>query len=332
VVHYTGVPGPAGNSDLGTYGWVPTHDGVVVTSEPDGTPTWLPVNDHPSDKATYTFRITVPNDLQVVANGEPDAPVSDGESTTYVWHERMPMASYLATIAIGHFKIRKGFTNGIPVITAVDSKFQSDAARLYDTTAAAVTWETSLFGPYPFSTAGGIIDDAHLDYALETQERPVYAGFMPDDVFIVHELAHQWFGDSVSLTTWKDIWLNEGFATYAEWLWHERSGEDSAHKIFKRYYEQPSNSPIFNPPPVRTGRQQLFSFSVYIRGAMCLQALRDRVGSDTFFKILRTWAADHQYGNATTAQFEALAEQLSQQRLDGLFNAWLNGRGKPRHW
>ncbi len=332
VVHYAGRPGPIGNPDLGTYGWVPSRDGAIVVSEPDGAPTWIPVDDHPSDKATYTFRVTVPKGLQVVANGEPDPPVSQGATTTYTWHERLPMASYLATIGIGHFLIRRGMAGTIPVITAVDPRFAKAAGHLYDTTAKAITWESTLFGPYPFRTAGGIIDDPRLDYALETQERPVYGGFSPDDDFIVHELAHQWFGDSVSLKSWADIWLNEGFATYAEWLWHERTGKDSAKKTFKRYYRQPATSPIFNPPPGRPGRSQMFSFSVYIRGAMCLEALRERVGTAAFFKIIRAWAAQHEYGNATAAQFEALAEQLSHKKLGGLFDAWLNTKNKPKHW
>jgi aminopeptidase N len=332
TVRYAGVPHPVGNPDLGTYGWVPTRDGAVVLSEPDGASTWLPVNDHPSDKATYTFRVTVPSDLQVMANGTPDEPVTSGGLTTYVWHERAPMASYLATIAIGHFQVRRGMAGRIPVITAVDPQYGRAADHLYRTTVAVLKWEASKFGPYPFDSAGGIIDDPRLGYALETQERPVFAGFAPDDDFVVHELAHQWYGDSVSVSTWQDIWLNEGFATYAEWLWHERKGRDSAKKTFARYYRQPANSPIFYPPPARPGNGQLFSFSVYIRGAMCLQALRDRVGTSTFFRILRAWAAQHRYGNATTEQFEALAEQISQRRLGHLFDVWLNGRGKPKSW
>jgi len=337
AVHYAGRPSPIGNPDLGTYGWVASRDGAVVVSEPDGAPTWIPVNDHPSDKATYTFAVTVPKDLQVLANGVPDTPATHGPDTTYTWHERMPMASYLASIAIGRFQVRKGTValpggRRIPVITAVDPAFKKAAAKLYTTTVKAIAWESTLFGPYPFSTVGGIVDDPRLDYALETQERPVYGGFAPDDDFIVHELAHQWFGDSVSLRTWGDIWLNEGFATYAEWLWHERTGKDSAKKAFQRYYRQPATSPIFNPPPGRPGKDELFGFSIYIRGAMCLQALRDRVGSPTFFKILRAWAAQHRYGNATTAQFEALAQQMSHKKLAGLFDAWLNTKNKPKRW
>lgn len=332
VVRYAGVPRPLHNNALGTYGWVPTRDGALVVAEPDGAPTWLPCNDHPRDKATYRFRVTVPKGLRVFANGEPSPPVTARGSTTYVWTELAPMTTYLAMIAIGRFSVRHGVVGQTPVITAVDPTLRRAADRLYKTTVAAVAWESTVFGPYPFRTTGGIVDDPRLDYALETQDRPVYAGFAPDDDFIVHELAHQWFGDSVSLAKWQDIWLNEGFATYTEWMWHERMHKGTTRQTFKRYYAQPANSPIFQPPPGRPGRRDMFGFSVYIRGAMALQALRDRVGSPAFFTILREWAIQHRNGNATTAQFIALAEQVSHKPLRRLFQVWLYGKGKPRRW
>ncbi|HEU5161429.1 MAG TPA: M1 family metallopeptidase [Streptosporangiaceae bacterium] len=332
IVRYAGRPGPLRNNALGTYGWVPARDGALVVAEPDGAPTWLPCNDHPSDKATFTFRVTVPKGLRVLANGAPSPPVAGRGTTTYVWNERSPMATYLAMIAIGKFAVQRGAVGKTPVITAVDPTLRRAAKRLHRTTIAAVAWESKIFGPYPFSTAGGIVDDPRLDYALESQERPVYAGFAPDEDFIVHELAHQWYGDSVSLSNWQDIWLNEGFATYAEWMWHEYRHKTTTRKIFKRYYAQPATSPIFRPPPGRPGRNDMFGYSVYIRGAMALQALRDRVGSPAFFTIMREWAARHRDGNVRTSQFIALAEQISHRPLRRLFRVWLYEKGKPRRW
>ncbi|TDD79283.1 M1 family peptidase [Actinomadura rubrisoli] len=333
VVRYSGRPGPIHNESLGTYGWVPSKDGAIIVAEPDGAPTWLPVNDHPRDKATYAFRVTVPKDLRVLANGRPGRTVPDGATTTYEWAEESPMASYLAMVAIGRFEVRETTAGGIPVITAVDPRFKAAAKELESLTVRALKWEATVFGPYPFATAGGIVDDPRLDYALETQERPVYGGFVPDEDFVVHELAHQWFGDSVSVRDWRDIWLNEGFATYAEWLWRERGKKDSAKKIFNRYYRQPAGSPIFVPPPGRPGgADRLFGFSVYVRGAMCLQALRDRVGDRSFFTILRTWADERRHASGTTPQFVALAERISGKRLGGLFDAWLYTKAKPKKW
>ncbi|WP_242900941.1 M1 family metallopeptidase [Actinomadura terrae] len=356
VVRYSGTPRPLQSPAFGTYGWVPSKDGAVVVAEPDGAPTWLPVNDHPRDKATYAFRVTVPKGLRALANGRPGEPVTGagkatggkaltsgaallggeagtgGETATYTWAEESPMASYLAMVAIGRFRVRETTVSGIPVITAVDAKYKASAKTLEDRTVKALTWASSVFGPYPFATAGGIVADTRLDYALETQERPVYSGFVPGEAFVVHEMAHQWFGNSVGLREWRDVWLNEGFATYAEWLWRERTTRDSAKKIFKRYYAQRADSPVFAPPPGDPGAADLFGFSVYVRGAMCLEALRERVGDRTFFQVLRTWAESRRGSSATTEEFVAHAERTSGRRLGPLFDAWLKGRGKPKKW
>jgi len=331
-VRYAGGPGSRTDKSLGTYGWIRTRDGVVTLSQPDGTPAWMPVNDHPLDKATYTFRVTVPKGLTVIANGRPSKPVHRAKTSTYTWSEPSPMASYLALVAIGKFKVTRSEADGIPVITAVDPRYRRHAARLHRSTKKALAWLSKTFGPYPFTTAGGVIDDPKLKYALETQSRPVYAGITPRMNFIVHEMAHQWFGNSVSLKRWQDIWLNEGLASYAEWLWREQHRGKSAEQIFRSYYKQPASSAIFSPPPGRPGRNKLFGDSVYIRGAMTVHALRKKVGDRTFFRILRAWTTQYRHGNAGTADFIALAEKESGKQLDQLFKVWLYSKGKPKKW
>ncbi|WP_460301884.1 M1 family metallopeptidase [Actinocorallia aurea] len=331
AVAYAGTPGAQQNGTLGTYGWVKTRDGAVVLAEPDGAANWMPVNDHPVDKAAYDFTITVPKRLKALANGEPLAPVTKGNQTTYRWHQSEPMASYLASVAIGKFEMAYGKVGGIAVITAVDPMFKKDLAKVHRRTVRALRWGRRTFGPYPFKTSGGIVDDPRLDYALETQDRPVYGGFVPNDDFIVHELAHQWFGNSVTVRRWKDIWLNEGFATYAEWMWREhRSKSDGTAKTFRSYYRQPKTSAIFSSPPGAPGRDQMFGFPVYVRGAMTLHVLRKRVGEENFSRILKTWTSEQARGHGTTEQFIDLAERVSGKDLDKLFDVWLYRKGKPK--
>lgn len=330
VVEYRGTPRPRNHPRLGRYGWIPTRDGAITPSEPDGTPTWLPVNDHPSDKATYRFRVTVPRRLDVVANGLPGPVRHRGATSTYTWHERHPMASYLAFIGIGKFDVKRGKVGTIPVITAVDPRFRRHHARLHKATIAATRWAASVFGPYPFSSVGGVIDDARTGYALETQERPVYMGFAPSENFVVHEIAHQWFGNSVSVARWRDIWLNEGFAAYAEWLSDEQRRGRPAREVFRRHLAAPADASIYAHPPGRPGATTMFSDAVYVRGAMALHALRERVGDRTFFDILRTWTRQRRDGNARISDFIALAERRSGKNLKPLFHTWLYAEGKPR--
>jgi hypothetical protein len=199
-----------------------------------------------------------------------------------------------------------------------------------------IAFESSVFGPYPWATSGGIVDDIpNLGFALETQTRPIYtADFFGDsisgDAVVVHELAHQWYGDSLAVADWQHIWLNEGFATYAEWLWSEDQGLGTAQEIFDFFYEViPAQDPFWSVTIGDPGIDLMFDGAVYIRGGMTLHALRMTVGDDDFFQILETWATDNAGGNVTTDQFIALAESISGQQLDDLFETWLFTDEKP---
>jgi aminopeptidase N len=241
------------------------------------------------------------------------------------------MAAYLATATVGTFQVRQYTTrDGIRVYDAVDPREATAAAPVLKKLPSVLEWESRLFGPYPFRSAGSIVDHApDVGYALETQGRPVYDS-APDVDTLVHENAHQWFGDSVSLTSWKDIWLNEGFATYAEWLYEEQHGGDSAQKAFDALYARPAGDPLWAYPPGDPGDgAHLFGTPVYARGAMVLHALRTAVGDRAFYRVLRAWASGHRYGHGTTADFERLAERVSGKDLDALFTTWLHTRGKP---
>jgi hypothetical protein len=546
AVRYDGVPAPIFDS-LGLSGFLHTDDGAIIAGQPRVAATWFPVNDHPSDKASYTITFTVPRGLEVISNGVLADHRTRGDWTTWTWDAKEPMASYLATAAIGHYEINKYRANGVRYWDAIDSTLfepvaaprtgtqlaisqtannsykrlartisvpagganlsfwitrdtepnwdfvfveahtpgQDDWTTLPDTnghtaqntgfscpswlgihpflahyqtdngdgscapsgtsgawwaatgkSAGYEQWSVDLgawagknvevsisyasddilqhsgafvddivvsagagstsfeadgdvmdgwatpgapagsppnendwiagtvadlpppigetvrrsfarepeiigflsdtFGPYPFSAAGGIVDGIDgLSFALETQTRPVYSkDFFRDpqggDGVVVHELSHQWYGDSLAVARWKHIWLNEGFATYAEWLWSEHENLGSAQEIFDFYYNVfPADHPFWSLEVGDPGPESLFDFAVYARGAMTLHQLRLAVGDDTFFTILREWARRRAGGNVSTRQFIRLAEQLSGQQLDDLFNTWLFTTTRP---
>jgi aminopeptidase N len=330
VVRYRGQPGVVRDPDGSTEGWFRTPDGAFAVGEPLGTTTWLPCNNHPTDKALFTLRITVPAQLKAVSNGRLTAVARKGSRRTWVWRVSQPMATYLATVNVGQGSLSRGRVAGVPSWTIVDPSQEQQSRPVLDRLGEVLRFTRGLFGPYPFDSIGAIVDDARVGYALETQTRPIFDR-APSLDLLVHEVAHQWFGDSVSPRRWSNIWLNEGFATYAEWLWSERHGGPSAGEIFRALHSSPpSRTELWDPPPARLGSAvNLFADSVYLRGAMTLQALRERVGNRDFFAILRRWAAAHRYGVAGTGQFVALAERIFGERLDGLFQRWLYRPGKP---
>ncbi|MFC5944338.1 M1 family metallopeptidase [Micromonospora harpali] len=333
-IRYEGSPKPLTNEALGEGGFRHTSDGAVALGQPESASTWFPVNDHPADKATYDFEITVPEGLTAVSNGVPVGKTTRAGWTTWKWAERSPMASYLSMVAIGNFRVTRAEHKGRPVFSAVTTGLPEGAADAsIARTVEVADYLEGVFGPYPFGSYGGVVvDDPGIRFALETQSRPVYsANFFrrgANSGVVAHELAHQWFGDSVSLARWSDIWLNEGFATYAEWLWLEHDGGRTVQQSFDGEYVGASAS-LWRTPPGRPGAANLFGDSVYQRGAMTVHALRTTVGDEAFFRIVRGWAADRRDGNGTTADFVAHAEQVSGRQLDGLFDAWLYGTEQP---
>jgi aminopeptidase N len=333
-VTYGGVPEPLGGPIVfgSSYGWMKTDDGVFVACEPNAASTWFPSSDHPSDKATYDISIKAPRGLTGVSNGRLVSTRDRGDSTYTHWRESRPMASYLATATIGKFDVRTGRTPaGTPIYVAVDPVLKnSNKVDVYGVTAEATDYWSQVFGPYPFEETGAIVDDMpQAGFSLEVQSKPAYSAVRSEST-IVHELAHQWFGDSVSVRHWKDIWLNEGFATYAQWLWAEHKGTRSAHDSFVADYRSiPADDDFWQVKVADPQRDTMFASAVYDRGAMTLQVLRERIGDTAFFKLLPAWTEAHRYGNAQTADFVRLAEKISGQQLDDLFDTWLYTTGRP---
>ncbi|WP_408606861.1 M1 family metallopeptidase [Catenuloplanes japonicus] len=330
-IDYAGVPKPI-NSILGDGGWLHTDDGAIALGQPESASSWFPVNDHPLDKATYDLAITVPEGKAALSNGVPEGSTTADGWTTWSWAERTPMAPYLTTVVIGDYRITSGSHKNLPILTAVAASMPEGGpadAAMARTGEVADFLETQ-FGPYPFQSYGGIaVADTRIGYALETQSRPVYGPSFfrgADSTWVVaHELAHQWFGDSVSIGGWQHIWLNEGFATYAEWLWEEHTGNRPVQSQFDEVYRTMDWSiPTGDPGPAN-----IFSGAVYRRGSLAVHALRLEVGDDAFFTILKTWTAERRNNTAVTADFIALAERVSGRSLRPFFDAWLFRTTQP---
>lgn len=331
VITYTGTPRPIQSVALPVdAGWTTTNAGTsYVVTEPDGAYSWFPVNDHPLDKAIFRFEITVPEGITAVANGVLAEMVTDIGSNTWIWQGTQPMAPYLATVVIGDLEIVDDPAGselaGVTIRNVLPPDIAADLPEALDLQGEMISYFSKIFGPFPFA-AYGIVSVAGFDAALENQTLSVFSedivrsGFL--EIVLVHEIAHQWIGNSVSLADWSDIWLNEGFATYAEWLWEEdQRGPQARDRLIADAYATVEQLPPLAPgaPPP----DDLFAFSVYNRGALTLHALRQRVGDDVFFDILMTYSTRFANGNVRTADFIAVAEELSGFDLASLFDEWL---------
>lgn len=335
VIEYGGVTTRPEDIEGALYGWVTTRDGAMVASEPDGSMTWYPVSDHQTDKASYSFAITVPEGKVAVANGVQPRPAETADGfTTWYWDAPDQQASYLTTASVGDFELRAptASASGVPIIDAVDRDLTP--ARLETTNAslarqaAMIDFFESQFGPYPFVAFGSIVDDDTIFYALETQTRPVYSRQAGEGT-VAHELAHQWFGNAVSPERWQDIWLNEGWATYATWMWTEEKGGATAQQSYDEWYEEARPAEYWELQIGDPGPLGLFLDQVYDRGAATLHALRVEVGDDAFFEGTRLWLDRFDDGSATAEDFQAVYEEVSGEDLDEFFQIWLYGGEKP---
>lgn len=332
TVTYGGVPTPV--TDPGVpfeaVGWLHFDEvGTYVLSEPSGAMSWYPNNNHPSDKATYTFRITAPDPYIVAANGLLIDEIDEGEQHTFLWEASDPMASYLATINVAEFDmVEVAGPAGLPIINFFPVESSTRLQRTFAVTNEMIEHFSALIGPYPFESYGAIVMEVPFGGALETQTRSIFGRTATIDMIIAHELAHQWFGNSISPATWRDIWLNEGFATYFHHLWTEQTkGATVFNATMRGMHGAIRNRQL--PPPGAPALDELFGAAVYERGAWTLHALRLTLGDEIFFEIVRTYYAAHAGGNATTADFIAVAEAVSGEDLTAFFQAWLYGEEIP---
>jgi aminopeptidase N len=340
-IRYAGHPSAYSYTDESN--WLANDHEVVAMNQPHMAPWWFPSNDHPRDRARMRISITVPKADKVIANGRLVSRTVDGALATTTWRADEPMVPYLAFFAAGPFEVARGRVDGRPWYAAVSGLLPDSEQRvamgLMERTPRLLRWLEKRLGDYPFSVTGGLTTGLPVGFALENQTRPTYPylGDGPGAVStVVHELAHQWFGDSVSLQDWKHIWLNEGAATFMEVYYDERhGGETGAHWLHRVYGELDADDDfwqhrIADPcPDHQSCVNSIFARWVYSRGGMTLQALRNVIGEGDYWTLLRRWVSERAGTTGSTEQFQALAEQVSDRDLDGFFDAWLHTPEKP---
>ncbi|MET1088163.1 MAG: M1 family metallopeptidase [Arthrobacter sp.] len=328
-LRYEGTPGPL-RGNWGEVGWEELTDGVLVAGQPTGAPSWFPCNDHPSQKASFGYTITTEANYRVVCNGVLVSRHAKASRETWVFEQAEPMATYLATVQIGRYDLRPlsfgpdspahradvpdGGHPSVPQYVAAPPALMSSAnAALARQGQMMETFETC-FGPYPFANYTVVVADDALEIPLEAQSLSVFGPNhlnqeWNDQRLIAHELAHQWFGNSLTAMSWADIWLHEGFACYAEWIWSEASGTLPAHAraraAWQRLFVLPQDLVVGDPSP-----ELMFDDRVYKRGALALHALRLAAGDVPFFELLRSWADTYRHGGVTTAGFIDTADRV----------------------
>lgn len=331
VLTYAGKPSKAKFPIGGVAeGWqADDRGGWFTMSEPGGTQSWVPVNDHPSDKATWTITLDTPSHVVGVSNGRLVSRGRAGQRRRWVWETDQPMASYLVLVLVGNYDLvqRQGPADA-KVVFAFPPEVSAADRKAFNELDGIVRFYSKTFGPYADDDLGAVVAPTSLGLALETQTRPLFgldALGEPQVWALAHELAHQWFGNAVSPASWADVWLNESFATYADWLYREHTGEASIGDIAEsETVESERAFAVLDPQAARE-----FDAAIYEGGARALQALRVTVGDTNFFKILRRWFAENTGTSVTTEDFIALAEQVSGQDLRPFVDDWLRSADQP---
>nr|WP_245614447.1 M1 family metallopeptidase [Actinokineospora inagensis] len=325
-VTYAGTPQSTKDPVLGVNGWQKaTSGGAYVAGEPHSASDWFPVNDHPSDKATFRLTAAVPDGWSVISNGREEPPHSEAGWTTFTWVESTRIAPYLTTVGIDHWTFERSTYNGIPLVSAY-APGAEDKKTIEARLPEVLDFLSAEFGPYPQDAAGGIFINEDIGFSLETQTRPIYAKWTTLDV-IVHEQAHQWFGDTVSLNRWSDVCLNECFASYAEVLWAEAKNHTNIDDVYRKAVTK-ADDKFWNRKLVDMGPGNEFT-AVYDKGQLALHALRHELGDDKFHTLLTTWIATHHDTTATWSDFETLVNTTAGHPITPFLNAWFHQASKP---
>lgn len=332
TVQYSGTPQPI-RSMWGEVGWEELTEGALVASQPNGASSWFPCDDHPKSKAGYRISITTDSPYHAIANGTLLRKQTRSSQTTWVYEQTEPTSTYLATIQIGRYEHRSIGSAAVPIHTLHPPQLRSAFDIDFEQQAEMMNLFVDLFGPYPFPHYSVVVTADDLEIPIEAQGLSVFGanhctGRRASERLVAHELAHQWFGNSLTLGWWRDIWLHEGFACYAEWLWSEHSGAESAGQLARQAHHglerKPQDLIVADPGP-----QAMFDDRIYKRGALTLHALRGALGDETFFALLRAWATDHRHSTVTSEQFTDFAGRYTDNSLRSLWDRWLGEKALP---
>jgi aminopeptidase N len=326
-VRYGGSPRPV-RSHWGDVGFEELTNGVLVAGQPNGAASWFPCDDHPSAKASYRIQISTDSPYRAIANGELVSRRVRAGHTTWTYEQAEPMSTYLATLQIGMYESYRLAKAPVPMFAALPSRLKRNFDHDFGRQPQMMKLFVKLFGPYPLSTGYTVVvTDDDLEIPLEAQGLSIFGanhcdGSRGSERLIAHEMAHQWFGNSVTVRRWRDIWLHEGFACYAEWLWSEECGDLSADGLARQYYRRlraaPQDLLLTDPGP-----RDMFDDRVYKRGALTLHALRGQIGDKNFFALLRDWTTRYRHSTAVTDDFTGLAANYATTSLRPLWDAWL---------
>ncbi|MFE0178074.1 M1 family metallopeptidase [Streptomyces sp. NPDC059002] len=338
-VSYTADPTQTRHRDdaIEDYGWIPTPDGTVLYPQPNGARLIFPGNDHPSQRAPITFRITTPGDRTAVANGRlvsrterPDGRVR------WTYDSEQPLSTQLVQLAVGKFQLVDGEgPGGLPLRDVVPDALVEPTAAYRKLTPDHLKWLEERLGPYPFNRYGILVGDTDLGVALETQTLSLVpkADLLGNQVDaernMVHELTHQWFGDSVALKSWSDLWVSEGHARFYDRLYSEGHGGENFEATMKAAYQAHDQWRRDYGAPAEPTEPNLFKRMRYDGSALVLYALREKVGDATFRKIERAWVTEFKGRTAGTQDFVDLASKVAGEDLDGFLHPWLYGAKTP---